>query len=103
MNKIVLRIPVTTYQEVTLSKGMRTALHALLFPSYPQENKPQKVAAIKALRQELNCGLREAKDLVDSLTPQILDEDKEVAPYYENETDFVSTLGGILARADQRR
>lgn len=102
-NNITFRVSITQFKEVTISKGMRTALKALLFPIY-RENPPQKVPAIKALREELGLGLKEAKDIVDQLTPEILDNAREAADPYAHmpDTGYVTTLGDILRAGIQR-
>lgn len=81
MNTLTIRIPVTTYKELTIPAGMNDLLRHALFPaSYYDENRrthiqppAQKVLAIKALRAYTGLGLKEAKDIVDSLTQEILD------------------------------
>jgi hypothetical protein len=68
-----LRIPVATYHEVYLGNGFKELLSRVLFPTGVQDpSTGNKVLAIKAVRAELGIGLKEAKDLVDSLTPELL-------------------------------
>jgi hypothetical protein len=69
-----VNVPITRQIEVPLSPGMCMALSNLLFPG--GINPPNKVAAIKAVRVEFDIGLREAKDIVDALTKEML-----AAPY----------------------
>jgi hypothetical protein len=80
MNTVTLRIPVTTFKELTLPAGMPELLRHALFPAqYFDEMRrayitppAQKVLAIKAVRSFTGLGLKEAKDFVDSMTMESL-------------------------------
>lgn len=65
-----IRVPVMTYHQVYLGTGFKLLLGELLFPRDGSERR--LITAIKALRAELGIGLKEAKDLVDALTPELL-------------------------------
>ena len=67
-----IRIPVKTYHDVYLGAGFKVLLAAVLFPNGRDTAGGNKVTAIKAVRAELGCGLKEAKDLVDAMTPELL-------------------------------
>lgn len=99
-NHITFRIPVTSYRDVTLSKGMIMLLKHALFPA-PEFNiaadmeitpSAQKVLAIKALRSELGLGLKEAKDIICAFTPEILDSALQGGDYGNG----TMTLGDLL-------
>src|SRR4051812_35455615 len=82
-NTITMRVPIVkpiTHQEVTLPKSVCILLEHVLFPKEQYDGKrdqyfmpgPCKVVAIKAVRAELGLGLKESKDIVDQLTPAML-------------------------------
>jgi hypothetical protein len=91
MSKLTIRVPVTSYTEITVSRGIRLALRHLLFPSYAN-CAPQKIPAIQVLRQETGLGLVEAKRFIDSLTKEILDDAVDAPSHQE----YVASLGDII-------
>lgn len=87
-----INVPVTTHQEVYLGNGFKMLLNFMLFQA---SGAPLKVTAIKAVRAELGCGLKEAKDIVDALTPAMLGYVAQTQPI----ESYVGTLGDMLAKS----
>ena len=65
-----ITVPITSYQQVYFGNGFKALLLEALFPYNQTAGSP--IFAIKAVRAELGIGLKEAKSIVDNLTPQLL-------------------------------
>lgn len=65
------KVSIQTEVYVAISDGVRVALREFLFPFDPTLRN--KIGAIKTLHTEMNIGLKEAKDIVDSIEAHHLD------------------------------
>lgn len=66
----IIRVPITTTAEMHITDSLRDVLRSMLFPTYGAA--PQKVQAIKLIRVEYGIGLKEAKDIAEGLTLDML-------------------------------
>lgn len=64
-------VPIVKHHEVHFGEGFKYMLADLLFPADSTKDR-RLVPAIKAVRAELGIGLKEAKDLCEALTPEML-------------------------------
>ena len=80
--------------EMAASPGFAFLLKQMLFPQ--NSNTPvNRVEAIKAIRIEFGYELKEAKEIVDSLTPESFDPKVE-STKQETEQPKVQSLGDLL-------
>lgn len=66
----VIRVPITTTAEMHITDALREVLRSMLFPTFGAAH--QKVSAIKLIRVEYGIGLKEAKDIAEGLTLDML-------------------------------
>lgn len=63
---IEVRVPVQ-YQTFYITPGQKYAIECIVHGNQPGGGN--RVKAIKYIRMELGCGLKEAKDVVDTICP----------------------------------
>ena len=91
-----------------VSPGFKVVLKSLLFPEAWEPRTPNKVLAIKAIRTEYQLGLKEAKDMVDAMTPESFKDEEQdeedlrdaalgaVHAHYESVDRLCPSLGQLL-------